>query len=339
MNKVLVHTEMLSWTIFFFCALLETAICAPTSLGTFYVFPASDTALINNNNEQECKSLPEFKYLGHSCKEIKEKYGIQQDGLYYLISRHGELYQTFCDMTTNGGGWTLVASVHENNMYGKCTVGDRWSSQQGNNPNVPEGDGSWSNKVTFGSAEAATSDDYKNPAYYDIEAENLSVWHVPNNALTEHWKVSAILRYHTETSFFTLHGGNLYKLFKRYPVKYKEGECLTNNGPSIPIVYDKGDAQSTAHLYGPETRGRFEPGYVTFRVFNTEQAALAMCSGVKPTGCHTEHTCLGGGGYFAEGDGRQCGDFAGWDWNGYGTNQQWSTSKEMTESAVLLFYR
>lgn len=64
-------------------------------------------------------------------------------------------------MTSWGGGWTLVASVHENNMLGKCTLGDRWSSQQGNRADYPEGDGNWANYNTFGSAEAATSDDYK----------------------------------------------------------------------------------------------------------------------------------------------------------------------------------
>ena len=64
-------------------------------------------------------------------------------------------------MTTAGGGWTLVASVHENNMHGKCTVGDRWSSQQGNRADYPEGDGNWANYNTFGTAEGATSDDYK----------------------------------------------------------------------------------------------------------------------------------------------------------------------------------
>ena len=34
-------------------------------------------------------------------------------------------------METDGGGWTLVAAVHENNIDGKCTIGDRWSSEQG----------------------------------------------------------------------------------------------------------------------------------------------------------------------------------------------------------------
>ena len=70
-------------------------------------------------------------------------------------------YQTFCDMTTAGGGWTLVASVHENSIYGRCTVGDRWSSQQGNDANLPDGDGNWINRNTFGAVESATSDDFK----------------------------------------------------------------------------------------------------------------------------------------------------------------------------------
>ena len=79
------------------------------------------------------------------------------DGLYHLCTENGVVCQTFCDMTSGGGGWTLVASVHENNMRGKCTVGDRWSSQQGNRADYPEGDGNWANYNTFGSAEAATS--------------------------------------------------------------------------------------------------------------------------------------------------------------------------------------
>ncbi len=49
--------------------------------------------------------------------------------------------------------------------------------------------------------------------------------------------------------------------------------------------------------------------------------------------------CIGGGGHFPEGAPRQCGDFASFDWDGYGTNTGWSASREITEAAVLLFYR
>ncbi|OCT99273.1 hypothetical protein XELAEV_18005060mg [Xenopus laevis] len=100
-------------------------------------------------------------YTFSSCWDIKKSNERSPDGIYTLTSSDGISYQTFCDMTTNGGGWTLVASVHENNMAGKCTMGDRWSSQQGNRADYPEGDGNWANYNTFGSVDGATSDDYK----------------------------------------------------------------------------------------------------------------------------------------------------------------------------------
>ncbi|XP_067434325.1 intelectin-like [Thunnus thynnus] len=270
---------------------------------------------------------------------MKQLKRAKKHGLYYLTTANGMVYQTFCDMTTAGGGWTLVASVHENSVYGKCTVGDRWSSQQGNNADVPDGDGNWSNRNTFGTAEGATSDDFKNPGYYDIVAEDMSVWHVPNNFPLEHWRLAAILRYHTGSHFLRLYGGNLLQLFKQYPVRYNVGSC-SDRGPAVPIVYDHGDTESTSNLYGPNPRREFEAGFITFRAINYERAAMAICSGVKPTtGCNTEHYCIGGGGYFAEHPPHQCGDFPAFDWDRLGMEQGWSASKEMTEAAVLLFYR
>uniref|UniRef100_A0A672Q4N4 Fibrinogen C-terminal domain-containing protein n=1 Tax=Sinocyclocheilus grahami TaxID=75366 RepID=A0A672Q4N4_SINGR len=245
------------------------------------------------------------KFAARSCKEIRDKYHVYDDGLYYLISSRGVLYQTFCDMTTAGGGWTLVARVHENNMYGKCTVGDRWSSQQGSDPNRPDGEGTWANTITFGTAEAATSDDYK--VFFFI---TFMVLHE-----LEHWTTASILRYHTENHFLTSHGGNLH-------------------GPAIPIVYDTGNVISTNYQYGPNSRGTFIKS-VNYSVILLHKAS----SLIKPTGCHTEHFCIGGGGHFPEAAPKQCGDFTSFDWNGYGTNTEWSASREITEASVLLFYR
>ncbi|KAM6972622.1 intelectin-like [Aplochiton taeniatus] len=168
----------------------------------------------NAKDKEDCTRNTEKASPARSCKELLEIFKINKDGIYTLTSGSGIVYQTFCDMTTAGGGWTLVASVHENNMYGKCTVGDRWSSQQGNDQNQPEGDGNWANRNTFGTAEGATSDDFKNPGYFDIAAQDISVWHVPNNLEIGEWRSDAILRYHTVQRFFLNNGGNLYGLFK-----------------------------------------------------------------------------------------------------------------------------
>ncbi|XP_070635311.1 intelectin-2-like [Bos indicus] len=136
---------------FYFLLFLAVATRGPSAAGTLSIEKVWE--------EETC--APYLSFLPRSCKEIKERCHKAADGLYHLRTENGVVYQTFCDMTSGGGGWTLVASVHENNMRGKCTVGDRWSSQQGNKADYPEGDGNWANYNTFGSAEAATSDDYK----------------------------------------------------------------------------------------------------------------------------------------------------------------------------------
>ncbi|XP_072525836.1 intelectin-like [Salminus brasiliensis] len=329
-------SSLLAFGFLLMCLSVELFPCESKAVSMKCSFQDGDSDADDNDSEEKPEKT---KYVARSCKEIREKYHVKADGLYYLTTETGVVYQTFCDMTTAGGGWTLVASVHENNMYGKCSVGDRWSSQQGDNPNVPEGEGNWANMATFGTAEGATSDDYKNPGYYDIEAQDMSVWHVPNNVQLQKWTPASILRYHTENRFLSSHGGNLYNLFKKFPVRHGIGVCRTNNGPTAPVVYDLGNEVSTKNFYGPNPRGESEAGFIAFRVFNHERAAMAICSGLRPTGCNTEHYCIGGGGHFPEAAPRQCGDFPSFDWDGYGTNAGWSASKEITEAAVLLFYR
>ncbi|MEQ2178651.1 hypothetical protein GOODEAATRI_016344, partial [Goodea atripinnis] len=143
------------------------------------VFAEGTEKLTRTNFELLRKVSDRSKYIARSCKEILDNYDEREDGIYYLTTTNGMIYQTFCDMNTAGGGWTLVASVHENSVYGRCTVGDRWSSQQGNNPNLPDGDGNWSNRNTFGVVEGATSDDYKVcQTIWRKNSTSESVWYI-----------------------------------------------------------------------------------------------------------------------------------------------------------------
>ena len=125
-------------------------------------------------------------------------------GIYTIYNKDDEPYTTYCEMETSDGGWTLVASIHENDINGKCTDGDKWSSENG----VVERHGNtlWENDEIYGSAEAATTDDYKNKAYFELEAEQLMIIQVPNGKSSEEFVSSASFQYTTD-AFLQQYGG------------------------------------------------------------------------------------------------------------------------------------
>ncbi|ROJ33183.1 Intelectin-1 [Anabarilius grahami] len=107
---------------------------------------------------------------------------------------------------------------------------------------------------------------------------------------------------------------------------------VTQGARAVPVTQGARAALETkGAMAGQEVQGT--------RGVAASVASATMATGVKPTGCNSEHFCIGGGGHFPEGVRRQCGDFAGFDWDGYGTNAGRSASKEITEAAVPLFYR
>nr|CAB3257375.1 intelectin-1-like [Phallusia mammillata] len=169
-------------------------------------------------------------------------------------------------MQSDGGGWTLVASIHENNAHdnGRCTVGDKWSSEQGNNELTNHGDGNWENLKTFGNVASATSDDFKSLAYFSIDdAKDIMIWQVPNNTPLSMWRSNSYLRYRTYGHFLTSFGGNLQNLFQSYyPIRQGVYNPASDNGPSFQAKYDEGSPADTLSHFGTGIQAYLTAGYI-----------------------------------------------------------------------------
>nr|XP_039256396.1 uncharacterized protein LOC120333112 [Styela clava] len=176
-----------------------------------------------------------------SCRELK-MLGFNADDVYYIQTiKDYPKTEVYCDMTSDGGGWTLVASVHESNISVKCGLDDLWSRYDLINEVAYPDNTNWESDYTFGNLFKCTSNDYKNDAYHNMQAENIMIWHVPSELSLTAMKQEAYLRYRTTNGFMKNYGGNLKNLYeKHFPLKLKLEspaedvlDALANNAVNI----------------------------------------------------------------------------------------------------------
>jgi intelectin len=291
---------------------------------------------------------PDMSQYAKSCSDYKKKNPSFQRGIVKL-SNGAKLREVYCEATIPDGPWTLVASVHEDNIKAKCDKNDLWATTDGGkNANNKLGTGNWFNGNTFGKASSATKADYKSEDYFKLKASDVMIWHVPNGAAPSEYYSKPKYMYRTYQTFIpskstgqyagTFAGiyADKYKpQFKKYPRCYTG--LVVPTGPGGNRAFLRG-SPSDFHSkeIAPNSKGESQVGYITFTKANNEQGVNAMCAGIKYTGCNAEHACIGAGGHLPEGAPKQCSDFSGWDWEGVGTHRGWSASMSLTKSAIFI---
>ena len=96
---------------------------------------------------------------GASCKDILAKAPGSNDGTYWITGNGSGTFQVYCDMTTDGGGWTLVRNIAPNdgNSVGYNTQAF------------------WTAQAEYGAFNNRFSNDYKSPADYLVTGTQLMI--------------------------------------------------------------------------------------------------------------------------------------------------------------------
>ena len=123
-------------------------------------------------NDSDATIFPDSNgdcYLA-SCLELLNAGRSTGDGLYTIDPTGSNDYEVYCDMSTDGGGWTLVATITDSGT-------DVWSQFM-----PSQNAGLWDDTNTLGSAVSFTSD-YKSQAYMDLSSTSLLVQESQSNVL------------------------------------------------------------------------------------------------------------------------------------------------------------
>lgn len=95
--------------------------CEPSTFGAAYANPQDKALYVCNGKDWAAVylTLPGSKENpATSCKDLLAKAPATKDGAYWINPDNTAPYQVWCDMTTDGGGWTLAMRFKNDNKLG-----------------------------------------------------------------------------------------------------------------------------------------------------------------------------------------------------------------------------
>ena len=131
-----------------------------------YAFPGKQFLCKESEFCAEARCVPVT-----SCKEIKKLLPIATNGVYAIFRKDGgSSYNVYCDMTTDGGGWTLAANI-ANGDSNNWVFGDK-------DRDFGDSSSLWENDMTLGTVDSATINrplDFKSRAFIEVDARELLI--------------------------------------------------------------------------------------------------------------------------------------------------------------------